>query len=368
MEVPQVLRILWINHRDPKHPQAGGAETHLYEICTRLVQRGHEVTVLAERFRNSAKHEEVKQVRVRRRGGKWTLHLIAPYQLMRHAGKYDVVVDDIAHAVPFWSPFFTEKPVVAIVHHVHQGVVERELPAFLRQLVRSAEKSIKKTYENIVAVSEATKGDLINQLGVEESRIKVLYNGVDHALYRPGLKFEEPTILWIGRMKKYKNLDHIVRAFKIVKASVGNARLILAGNGEEQGRIRLLAAQEKLDSRIVFAGSVSADSKVRLLQGAWTIIYASEVEGWGIGIIEAAACGTPAVAYDAGALREAIIDGTTGYLTKYGAVDELAEKLIELLTNENLRRKLGENALMRSYDFDWDRTAAETEKFLRTLL
>jgi glycosyltransferase involved in cell wall biosynthesis len=205
-------------------------------------------------------------------------------------------------------------------------------------------------------------------LGIQESRIKVLYSGVDHALYRPGLKFEHPTILWIGRMKKYKNLDHVVRAFKIVKASVGNARLILAGDGEEQSRVRVLAAQEKLDSDIVFAGSVSVDSKVRLLQGAWSTVYASMVEGWGIGVIEAAACGTPTVAYGTGGLKEAIIDGTTGYLTKYGAADELAQKLERVLTDENLRRRLGENALMRSYDFNWDRTTTEAEQFLGTLL
>jgi len=361
------MRILWINHRCPKHPEAGGAEVHIAEVGKRLVKKGHEVTLLTERFDGSKPEEELYGMKVKRFGGKFTLHAYAPCFVKRNSKNFDVIIDDIAHAVPFWSPKFTRKPVAAIVHHVHQKVVERELPYVLRYLVKRAERSIKGTYRNIVAVSQTTKKDLIEQFGVEDSRINVIHHGIDHAKYRQGLRFDEPTIVWIGRMKKYKNLDHLIEAFKLVKERVKNAKLILVGKGEEEKRIRLLAHEMKL-SDVKFTGWIPESEKVRILQGAWCIAYTSDVEGWGMGVIEANACGTPAIAYNSKALREVIIDGKTGLLVEYGDVYNLAEKLIEFIQDEGLMRRLSEGALKYSCNFNWEKTAAQTEDYLKCLI
>lgn len=361
------MRILWINHRCPKHPEAGGAEVHIAEVGKRLVERGHEITLLAERFDGSKPEERLYGMKVKRFGGKFTLHAYAPYFVKRRSKDFDVVVDDVAHAVPFWSPKFTRKPVVAIVHHVHQKVVERELPFALRSFVRRAERSVKGTYRNIIAVSQTTKRDLIEQLGVEDPRISVIPHGIDHAKYRPGSKFDEPTIAWVGRMKKYKNLDHLVKAFKLVKGRARDAKLILVGRGEEEARIRSLVNEMKL-SDVEFAGWVPEGEKARILQGAWCIVYTSEVEGWGMGVIEANACGTPAIAYNSKALAETIVDGETGLLIEYGDVNGLAEKLTDFIQDGGLRRRLSEGALRYSRNFDWEKTAAQTEEYLETIL
>jgi glycosyltransferase involved in cell wall biosynthesis len=361
------MRILWINHRDPRHPEAGGAEVHIAEVGKRLVGKGHEITLLCERFSGSEAEEELYGMRVKRFGGKFTLHCYAPYFVKRNSGDFDVVIDDVAHAVPFWSPKFTRKPVVAIVHHIHQKVVERELNPILAYLVRKAEKSIKNTYDHIIAVSQTTKRDLIKQLGVNGQDVTVIHCGIDHVKYRPGRKFDEPAILWMGRMKKYKNLEHVIMAFKLVKQVVKDAKLILVGAGEEERKIKSLIHREGVKD-VTFTGWVSGDDKLRLLQGAWCIVYASETEGWGMGILEAAACGTPAVAYNSGALRESIIDGETGLLAEYGNIKELAQCVLEILSNKGLRKMLSEKALNLSYNFDWDKTAEQTERYLEGLL
>lgn len=361
------MKILWINHRDPKHPEAGGAETHIIEVGKRLVKRGHTITLLTERFKGSKHEEELYGLKVKRWGRKFTLHVYAPYFVRKYSEAFDVIVDDIAHAVPFWSPMFTRKPVVAIVHHVHQGVVKQELPPILSHFVQRAERSIKEFYENIIAVSLTTKKDLIKRLGVPASKIKVIYHGIDHARYRPGPKFEEPTILWIGRMKRYKNLDHVVKAFELVKKVEMSARLLLVGTGEEEPKIKTLVRKKGL-SNVIFTGRISEDDKIKLLQGAWCTVYTSEIEGWGMGVLEAAACGTPTIAYNVGALREAIIDGETGFLVKYGDINKLAEVLIEILTKEAIRKKLSEGALKYSRNFDWDKTTIETEKYLESCI
>jgi len=361
------MKILWINHRDQRHPEAGGAEVHIAEVGKRLVKMGHEVTLLAERFEGSKPCEEIDGIQIVRFGGKFTLHIYAPYFVKRNAGRYDIIVDDIAHAVPFWSPKFTEKPVVAIIHHVHQRVVEKELPPIIRDVVKKAERTIDKTYKNIVAVSHTTKEDLIQQLGVREEKITVIYSGVDHKKYKPGPKFEEPTIVWMGRLKKYKNVDHLIRAFKPVKEDVKSARLLIIGSGEEEENLRKLVSEMKL-SGVTFTGWLREEDKIRVLQGAWCITYVSEVEGWGMGVLEANACGTPAVGYNSGALKEAIIDGETGILLKYGDIRGLAEALKEIIRNESLRRRLSENAIKYSQKFDWSETASQIESYLQDLL
>lgn len=361
------MKILWINHRDLKHPEAGGSEVHIAEVGKRLVEKGHEVTLLTESFKDSKSEAKLSGMRIKRFGGKFTLHIYAPYFVKRNSEKFDIIIDDIAHAVPFWSSKFTKKPVVAIVHHIHQDVIERELHFPLSYFVKKAERSISGTYKNLIAVSQTTKKELVQQLGVDESRIKIIYHGINHNKYFRGMKFDKPTILWLGRMKKYKNIDHVIKAFYLVKKAVKDAKLILAGRGEEEYRIKTLVSKMMLNN-VIFTGRVSEDDKVKLLQRSWCIVYTSEVEGWGMGVLEAASCGTPAVTYNSGALSETIIDGKTGFLVRYGDIHELAKKLIELLEHDTLRKNLSENALKYSYNFDWDKTAEQTEEYLKTLL
>ncbi|MEM3871151.1 MAG: glycosyltransferase family 4 protein [Nitrososphaeria archaeon] len=361
------MRILWINHRDPKHPMAGGAERHLVEVGKRLVKKGHEITLITERFAGSEKEEIIEGIRIKRFGGKFILHLYSPYFVKKNANKFEVIIDDIAHAVPFWSPKFTKKPVAAIVHHVHQEVVGSELPPILRYVIKKAEKSIRWTYENIIAVSKTTKRDLMEKLSVDGSKINVIYNGIDHIKYKPGKKFDEPTILWIGRMKKYKNVDHLIEAFELVKRAIKDVKLVLAGRGEEECKIKSLVHEKNLND-VIFAGYVSEDSKIRLLQGAWCVVYTSKIEGWGMGILEAAACKTTAIAYNSGALKEVIINGETGLLVKYGDIKNLAYTLMKILENKNLRDELSKNALNYSYNFDWGKTTEQTEKYLESII
>ena len=361
------MNILWINHRDPKHPEAGGAEVHLAEVTKRLVRSGHSVTILAERFRDSKEIETAGRLTVLRFGGRVGLHIFAPYFVSHESHRADVIVDDAAHAVPFWSPLFTRKPVVAIVHHVHQGVLRTEVNPLLRGFIGISERSIKYAYENVLTVSESTKRDLIEKLGVSAERIRVIHDGIDHEKYRPGDKFQSPTILWLGRMKKYKNLDQAVRAFAIVKESVPDAVMIIAGDGEEKDRILKLVKTIGVHD-ITFAGWVTEREKIRLLQGVWCVVYTSKIEGWGMGVLEGAACGTPTVAYDSGALREAVVDGETGLLTEYGDYRVLSSKITEMLRDKHMRATTSANAHEFSELFDWDKTALETERYLMDLL
>jgi glycosyltransferase involved in cell wall biosynthesis len=115
---------------------------------------------------------------------------------------------------------------------------------------------------------------------------------------------------------------------------------------------------------VSFLGRVSPQEKLELLKRSWAIAYTSVMEGWGLGILEAAACGTPALGYDSGATKEAIIDNETGLLTTYGDIEGLANIMYRMLTESQLRERLTRGALSFASQFDWDRAASQTLSIL----
>ena len=352
-----------MNHRDPKHPQAGGAEVRLYEIARRLVRIGHEVTLLCEKVDGLPSEEVLEGIKIKRIGGKMSIHLLAPLYVKRHGHKYDVIIDDIAHAVPWYSPLATKRPVIAQIHHVHQDVVRVELSKPLAWIVSRAERTIAKVYNRFIAVSQSTKEELTKRLGIDPDKIAVIPNGVDSEKYKPGTKDPRPTILWVGRIKKYKNLDHLLKAYRAVKQEVPDAQLIIIGTGNQEWKMKELAKKLELKD-VYFLGKVPEEDKVRCMQRAWIIVSTSTIEGWSLTITEAAACKTPAIAYNAPGLRDSVKHMKTGILVEPGSIEKLAEAITTLLTDRKLREKLGENAFRYAQRLSWNKTA---ENFLKVV-
>jgi glycosyltransferase involved in cell wall biosynthesis len=354
------MRILWLNHRDPKHPLAGGAEVHLREVSRRLVAKGCQITLLSESFKGSARYELLDGIKVLRVGDRFSIHLLAPLIVARLAKSYDVIIDDIAHAVPWWSSKVTSRPVIGIIHHVHQNVASFELRFPLDVAVKLAERTVKFSYDRIITDSTASQQQIESLLGLDSSHVRVVYCGVDHELYKPfDSKYEAPTILWAGNIKKYKNVDHVVFAFQLAKRRVPKLRLIIYGTGYYKPKIEHLVQDLQLED-VSFIERLPTLEKARLFAKCWVLCFPSFIEGWGLVVTEAGACGTPAVAYNTGSLSEAIIDGKTGLLVDYGNIVALAEKLELLVSNPSLRTSLSMGAIEYSKEFTWERTANTT--------
>ena len=356
------MRILWLNHRDPLHPESGGAEVRIQQIGKRLVKKGFTIELICEKWRGGPKSDYIDGIKVKRIGGRFGVHLGALLSL-RLKRNYDIVIDDIAHAVPWSSPLFTKKPVICQIHHLHQGILKFELSPFWASIICLTERFVPLIYKRIIAVSESTKYSLNEQFNIPFRRIVVISNGVDSNSSGFVEKTNNPTILWIGRIKSYKRVRDLLLAFKLVKTKVSNAELLIVGDGD-------YVHQLKEESRIiglrnvVFTGRVKEKEKIRLMKSSWIIVSTSMVEGWGMTIMEAAACGTPAVGYNVAGLRDSIIHGKTGILVENGNISELAKALILLLENDQLRINLGKNALNRAKEFSWDKTA---EQFMNVI-
>lgn len=364
------LRILVINWQDRLNPHAGGAEIHLHEIFGRLARRGHEVTLLVSGWADGEPRQIVDGMETHRTGGRHTFSLAAPRYYHQHlrGREFDVVVEDL-NKIPLFSPRWVRRPLALIVHHLFGRTAFEEASAPVAAATWLLERPLAREYRNVptVAVSRSTADDLIHR-GFDPKMIEVIPNGVDLDFYRPDPqepRFDGPALLYLGRLKKYKRVDLIIRALARLRDAGVAARLIVAGQGDHGEALRGLVAELGLEDRVEFPGYVSEQEKRRYFRGAWVHVLTSPKEGWGITNLEAAACGTPTVASDSPGLRDSVVDGRTGFLVPHGDVAALAGRLAELLDDAELRERLGTQAREFAEGFGWDAAADRMEEFLQ---
>jgi glycosyltransferase involved in cell wall biosynthesis len=244
---------------------------------------------------------------------------------------------------------------VCLVFHVHQSVFRKHLSFPLSAILCWVEAVLMPLAfrgSRFVAISSDTKREL-HALGVPEGQIDLALSGVDPDL-RPLPKSPQPTIAYVGRLKAYKRIEKLLDAVPALAQRFPDLRVVIAGTGDHDAALKAYATGLGVADRVVFEGFVDEARKREILGSAWLFVMPSEMEGWGLTIVEAAACGTPSVGYDVPGVREAIVDGQTGAVVPNGS--DLAPILIALLGNHERRSTLADGARMASRSFSWDRT------------
>lgn len=362
------MRLLVANWQDRLNPQAGGAEIHLHETFRRLVDRGHDISLLVSGFDGGSQRELVDGMHVHRVGGRYTFNAVAPgYYRKTFKKPFDIFIEDL-NKVPLFSPLFARERVALIVHHLFGRTAFEEASFPLAAATYLLEKPIPRVYKNIptVAVSDSTADDL-RQRGFT-GEIEVIPNGIDLDFYSPDPltpKSPDPLILYMGRLKRYKRVDLIIQAVARVLKQAPNARLVIGGRGDAQPELERLVRELGIQSSVEFTGFVSEERKRELLRSAWVHMLTSSKEGWGITNIEAAACGTPTIASDAPGLRDSVENAVTGFLVTHGDVTGLATRLQEVINDRQLRERLSQNAIRFAQQLGWDASAARMETFLQ---
>jgi glycosyltransferase involved in cell wall biosynthesis len=273
---------------------------------------------------------------------------------------YDVVIEDL-NKVPLYTPLWGTRKLVALVHHLFGATVFREAPAPLAAAVWLSERPLGMLYRKVPfqAVSRSTADDLVDR-GIPRGAIRVIYNGVDSARLTPDEteRSEAPLFVYLGRLKKYKRVDIVIRAF--AGLNVPTATLEIAGTGDYRAPLERLVKSLDLSSRVKFLGFIPEEEKVHLLRRAWASTLASPKEGWGISNLEAAACGTPVIAANSPGIRESVIDGETGFLVPPDDPQEMTAAMRGLVQSPDLVSVLGGAARRFAATFTWDRAANET--------
>jgi len=367
------MKILLVNWMDMANPLAGGAEVHLTEIFSRFAGRGDDVTLVSSGFRGGAELDEYRGIRIFRTGSRETYNFTVPRLIRRLEARehFDLVVEDI-NKVPLFTPLYLKKPLLVIVPHLFGTTVYRETNPILATYVYLMEHPIPVVYRHAAfeVISESTARDL-GKRGIDPQRIHVVHCGMDHDTYTfdPAVgKFDRPTILYLGRIKRYKSVDVVIRALPSVLEKIPDAQLAVVGSGDTLGELKTLAGQLGVGANVVFTGFVSTEEKVDWMRRSHVIVNPSPKEGWGLTNIEANACGTVAVATDADGLRDSVRDGETGLLFPYGDHEALADRLVRILTDNGLRERLTGKALEWARSFTWDEAARKTMEIVDSIV
>jgi glycosyltransferase involved in cell wall biosynthesis len=364
------VRILLVNWQDRDNPQAGGAEIHLHEIFGRLAAKGHEVTLLCGGWPGAPAKATLDGIDVHRVGARHSFPFLARDYYTKHLHRlgHDVLVEDI-NKIPLYTTRWKAKRVVALVPHLFGETAFQEFPAPLAAAVWMAERPLGRMYEGVPfeAISESTADDLALR-GIPRPSVAVIYPGIDTIAYTPdpAQRAPVPTFSYLGRLKKYKGVHHVIRAFAGVTRK--DAILEIAGAGDYRPALEALANSLDLGGRVRFLGRISEAEKLSLLRRSWALAFASPKEGWGITNLEAAACATPVVASNSPGIRESVRDGETGYLVPHGDAPAMAAAMTRLAESRALVAKLGNQARTFATQFTWERAAEETEQHLYSVI
>ena len=360
------MNLLALNWNDLKNPFAGGAEVHLEELLRRLVTYGHSVTLVCSGWPGCEKEETIEGIRIVRCGNRYNFNLVVPRILRRIARQeeFDLLIEDI-NKIPFYTPLYLRMKRLIVIPHLFATTVFHEVNPILGAYVYLAEKPVVSVYKgcHFNVISESTAEEMIAR-GIPKEDVSIIHCGIDRERYahNPAVaKYEQPTILYLGRIKKYKSIQHLIAAFKIVRETLPDSRLMVVGDGDYLPSLQKEAVALGLKDAIEFPGFVPSEDKVTRMRRAHVAVLPSLKEGWGLTNIEANSVGTTVVAARVPGLRDSVKEGVSGFLYEYGNIPELAETLLRILQDADLRQELEQGARTWAETFNWDSAAKKFE-------
>ena len=370
-------------------PTKGGTAVWFDEVYRRL--GGKEIHILTARVPGDDKHDHdhpnsIHRMKLERMA--WMRPEALPLYLKFFGvglvtGLYHSV--DAVHAgrvlpeglAGYYVARLLRRPLVVYAHgeEITSWLSTRRGPA-MRKVYREANA--------VIANSNFTLG-LLRELGVAEKRLYLIHPGVDLQRFSPhgpvtGMAGIEnlhpgwPLVLSVGRLSKRKGFDQCIRAVARLKALGMDVDYVLVGIGEDETRLRSLIDIEGVADRVWMLGHVSMDDLPCWYRRADVFLMPNrdvekDTEGFGMVFIEAAACGTPAIAGRAGGTGSAVLEGETGLRIDGEDLDALVKALHDLLTDRALLERLGRQALVRARrEFSWDRVAERTRKIQESIL
>jgi glycosyltransferase involved in cell wall biosynthesis len=343
------MRILIAAWRDLANDLAGGSEVLIDRLCRGLTERGHDVTLLC-----ANPVGEGHSYRVHPNGGTIDQYLRAPLVYWSRYRDADLVVD-VANGVSFYTPLWRRKASICLVNHIHTDQWEQWFPGPVAAVGRALElRAMPAAYKHrlFVAVSPSTADQLV-EMGVDRERIRIIINGTDIP-DSAGDEAPEPLFVGLGRLVPHKRFELAVEAFNQIQPLVGG-RLVIAGEGPERERLLRLAGPG-----VEVPGRISEERKRELLRHAWLMVHPASHEGWGLVITEAAAHGTPSLAFRVPGLQDSVVDGMSGVLVD--RPEELAETWLRLARDAEERQRLRLGARRRAAACSWDATVDRFEE------
>jgi len=342
----------------------GGTSVVVKNICPILMQK-HEVTILTNDERileikcNKLIQLKSKSFPIKQYGYMPELKKILK---SNELNEYDVI--HIFDYPQFGADYLTIKknkikpPILLSPHGSMHQFSQFPLNIF-KKIHNLIMLNYRSNITKFIAMSNAEKQHLINHK-IPEEKIKIVPLGVNPSLIEHK-EAEEKFVLYLGRLSKTKNIEVLIEAFE--KCNFNNVKLILAGpDYGMQEKLKKIVKNYGLEKQIIFKGAVSENEKNELFSKATIFVHPSLEDVFSLALIEAASSGAPCIAFDIEANSEILDDMVTGKLVKNPTSDSLKESLHLLLSNDNLRLKISQNARKQIPEkFNWHKTVIALE-------
>ena len=374
---------LAILNTQPPHLYFGGVERRILEV-TKRIQKDADVTIYCGTkagFSTPINIDEISIVPCKSTDrlfplDNWTYNR----SVIKNKKVYDADVFEIHNNSAYGLPDLLEKlgkknPVIHMIHgpladeyeqglrNEHQTLRMKLANKFMKYQAKQEEAMAKKATQ-IVAVSNYSKGKILAHYDLDKNRIQVIPNGVDIRKFRPTditeariqLNFSnDPIVLFVGGLVPRKGLLKLVEVAKKVVNEQTKARFVIVGDGPLRGQLDQSLKAAGLTGNFIFLRNVEEDKLAAVYNAADVFVLPSIQEGQGIVLLEAQACGKPVVAFGVGGVNETVLQNQTGFLLEPDDIEGMANKLLELLGNNDLRQKMGAAGIkFVTENYTWD--------------
>lgn len=278
-------------------------------------------------------------------------HLLSPLMLANEIRRSSA---EVFYSPSFMPPAYSKIPFIFTIHDLmHLFYYSRLHSIYYRQIIaRLAVKA-----RQIITVSAFSKQLLIEQLGIPENLITVIYNGVDSAFLSntESMASDRPYFLYIGNRRSYKNIPAMLEAFS--RADIPDD-FIFVLTGKEDPYLVDLIRKQGIEKRVRFLGFIADEELPKLYKGAYATLFVSLMEGFGLPLLESMASGTPVVTSSVSSLPE--IAGDAALCVNPEDVNDIAHGIERLINDKELYREYEEKGIQRAKEFSWDTTAKKT--------
>lgn len=351
------MNILIFSWRGPGHPNAGGAEISTHQHAKGWVQNGHKVTLFTSYYKGGKSEEVIDGVNIIRRGDQFfSVHLEAfKWYMWGIHQDFEIVVDEF-HGIPFFTPLYIRTKKIGFIHEVAKEVWKLNFNLVLATLGGLLEPLIFQLYKKnyFMTVSQSTKRDLV-KWGIPQSRIEVIHNGINAPLFSTlPSKEKRKTLIYMGTLAKDKGIEDALLIFSKI-SFIKDWQFWIVGKGslEYLEKLKVQSQRLGLKGKVKFWGFVDEKKKNELLAKAHIVVNPSIREGWGLVVIEAAAVGTPTIAFNVPGLRDSIVNGRTGILSDRHTIESITDDIVELLEDNKRYDRICRNAITWSKNFSW---------------
>lgn len=352
-------------------PKSGGIGYYVYYLSKKLLERGHEVTVITRGSTTKTVRESVNGIDV----FKVSFFPFYPFHIWIHGVFVNRLIETLEPKLtlfhlhtPLPPPIKTRLPVITTVHTpmkidaVHHEILS--LPS-LAERVQSMviyppiESKLLSLSKHVTTVSFSVAMEL-KEYGLDPSELTVVGNGVDEKMFIPirNKKCAEKYVLYTGVLRPRKGLFDLIECAKHVCKVYSDIKFVICGKSFFSGELKEKVRRMGLQKRIVFMGYVTRNELLQTYQGATVHVVPSHYEGLPTVLLEAMSCGLPVVATNVGGNSEVISSGINGFLVPPKSPEKMAKIVLRLLDDDPLKEKIGDAArkTIEKY-FTWDRIA-----------